>query len=540
MIGRKSLLIAGSQIFARLLGWFGIVILAKFWGSFAPEALGVIGFAIAFLAIFAILADLGFDSAHVKRISEGKDLGTCIGTYIAIKLLLVTLMVVAIFAGIYIWKTYLNGGFTDATTESVVYVFVAYYVFLTLRKISTFTFGGTKEIVKRQITMTAENIAKIPLIIFVVFAGAVIGTRVRIIPTSEWPEFLQPLQSFMAQHALGSLAMAYVFGIIFSFFVGLCFLRRYKIKKPSKKMAKSYFVFALPIMLIAIIGVLSTNIDKIMIGYFWSAKHVGFYFTVQQVLEIITVLALAVEAVLFPTLSEFHALKNIEGIKLKTRQAERYISMIIVPVAVVIIVLVKPVINILLSGSFLPAASVLVTLTFYAYLMSMMIPYSALIGGVDKPSIAAKIGIVVCIVNISLNFLFIPEKGLLSFIGINGPTGAAVATVISGLVGFIGLRLAARKLTKIKILQSHTPRHILAGVIMGLILFYLSGFVSDFRFFYLIAFAFLGLGIYLLILYLLREFKKEDFKFFLSIFNPKEMAKYVSSELKSKPPKDKK
>ena len=104
--------------------------------------------------------------------------------------------------------------------------------------------------------------------------------------------------------------------IIFSFLIGLWFLRHYKIKKPTKTMAKSYFVFALPIMLIAVIGVISTNVDKIMIGYFWTKVEVGYYFTVQQVLEIITVLALAVEAVLFPTLSEFHSLKNFEGIKI--------------------------------------------------------------------------------------------------------------------------------------------------------------------------------------------------------------------------------
>lgn len=540
MIGKKSLLIASSQIFAKILGWLGVVILAKFWGGFAPEALGVIGFALAFLSIFSIISNLGFDSAHVKRISEGKDIGTCIGTFFSIKLILITIMVITIFIGIYIWKTYLGGGFTDATTESVVYVFIAYYVFLSLRNISTFTFGGTKEIVKRQIIMTFENIVKVPLMIFVVLAGAIIGNRVNVQPAFEWPDFLQPLQNFMANHAFGSLAMTYVFGILISFFIGLWFLSHYKIKKPSKEMAKSYFVFAFPIMLISVIGVISTNIDKIMIGYYWTKVEVGYYFTVQQVLEIITVLALAVEAVLFPTLSEFHSLKNFEGIKMKTLQAERYISMIIVPVAVVIIVLVKPVIRIMLSGSFLPAASILITLVFYSYIMSMMIPFSSLIGGVDRPGIAARISVVVCLVNITLNYLFIPENGFLSFIGINGPTGAGVATVLSGLVGFIGLRLAAKKLTKIKILQSHSPRHIVAGIIMGAVLYYLSGFVSYFRFYYLIAFAFLGLGIYLFILFLIKEFKKEDFKFFMGIFNPKEMAKYVSSELKSKPPKDKK
>lgn len=33
------------------LGWIGLVILAKFWGGFVPEAMGIVGFAVAFLEL---------------------------------------------------------------------------------------------------------------------------------------------------------------------------------------------------------------------------------------------------------------------------------------------------------------------------------------------------------------------------------------------------------------------------------------------------------------------------------------------------------
>lgn len=79
-------------------------VLAKFWGSFAPTALGIVGFAIAFLALFSFISDLGFGGAHIKRISEGKDLGKCIGTYAAIQLVLITTMVAVVLGGILIWK----------------------------------------------------------------------------------------------------------------------------------------------------------------------------------------------------------------------------------------------------------------------------------------------------------------------------------------------------------------------------------------------------------------------------------------------------
>jgi O-antigen/teichoic acid export membrane protein len=115
MIARKSALIVGTQFFVRLLGWIGLVILAKLWGGFAPEAMGIIGFAMAFLALFNIIADLGFSHAHVKRVSEGKDLGTCISTFASIKVILTGLMVLLVFIAIYIWKNLLC--FHESSTD---------------------------------------------------------------------------------------------------------------------------------------------------------------------------------------------------------------------------------------------------------------------------------------------------------------------------------------------------------------------------------------------------------------------------------------
>jgi len=362
MIARKSAFIIGTQFFTRFLGWIGLIVLAKLWGGFAPEALGIIGFAMAFLAMFNIVADLGFSQAHVKRISEGKDLGACIGLYAAIKLILTSLMVTVVFAAVYIWKNFFDGGFTDATTESIIIVFVVYYIFLNLAQIAIVTFQGRREIAKRQVTGIFENIVKVPLIILVALAGVSIVGVVSIAPAVNWPNFLQPLQHFIAIHAIGSFAMAYVFSAATTFFVGIWLLRKYPIKKPSFNLFKSYFSFALPIMLISVIGVISVNIDKIMIGYFWTSVEVGYYFTVQQILQIILVFSSAVGIVLFPTLSGHHASKNFEKIKETTHLAERYISMVTIPPIIFVIVFANPVINIMLSSAFLPAASVLITL----------------------------------------------------------------------------------------------------------------------------------------------------------------------------------
>jgi O-antigen/teichoic acid export membrane protein len=549
MIAKKSLIIVISHYISQLLGLAGLVVLAKFWGDAAPAALGTIAFAMSFISLFGIISDLGFSSAHIKRISEGKNLGKCIGTFAAIKIILTIVLVIGVIGTIFILKYVLNRGFYDATTESVVIIVLFHAIFNNLKVIPINTFSGTKEIAKLQLTQLTENIVKTPLTIFVALAGvsgifiANTNSYISVDPVVEWPSFLQPLQRFISTHAIGSLAMTYVFGMLGVCIVGFWFLRKYPIKRPSLSLCKNYTTFAIPITIASIVATITVNVDKIMIGFFWTSTEVGYYFTVQRVLAFITILSTAVGTVLFPTISSFHAKKNLDKIKEKTRLAERYISMVMIPPIVVTIIFVNPIINIVLSDVYLPAAPVLIILVFWPFVRGITIPYSLLIQGMNKPIITASFSIISCLTNIILNFLFIPSNGLLSniniggyYISISGPSGAALATVLSVFVIFFGFRRWAKKLSGIKLIQTHTIRHIISGSIMGAILYYIAYMTPIFahiHWYYLIILALMGLGIYLVFLFLLKEFKKEDLSFFLDIINPKNTIKYFSNELKN-------
>lgn len=541
MIGRKSFLIVTTHYITDLLGFFGLIILSKLWGGFAPEALGIIGFAMSFISLFSIITDLGFSSAHVKRVSEGKDLGTCIGTYAAIKLLLTGLMVLSIFVTIFIWKNIFHGDFYDATTESVIIVMVFYSLFTNLQKIATQTFIARKEIAKLQTTRMFENFVKLPLTIVVALAGVSVMGRV-ISPSVIWPETLQPLQRFLAQHATGALAMTYLAGIMATFFVGIWLMRRYPVKKPSLPLAKNYFSFALPLAISSVVSTIAHNVDKVMIGYFWASTSVGYYFAFQRLIAFITVLYISVGTILFPTISKQHAENDMKGAINTVHLAERYISMVLIPPLVVTFVFAKPAINIFLDSSFLPASSVFILLVVYAFVRGMTTPYSNLISGINRPDISAKFGITICVTNIIFNYLLIPRNGLLSNIQIggftfviNGATGAAFSTVLAFSIAFVGMRIVSKRLTGIKILQSHTPRHIVAGAVMGVVLYFIAYKTVLFpviRWYTLIGFAVFGLAIYLAVLFVLKEFTKKDFSFFLSIIRPKDMFSYIKSELK--------
>jgi len=540
MLSRKSSLIVTVNILSAFISWIGLVVIVRLWGGFAPTAVGIIGFGLAFVGMFNVIADLGFSAAHVKRISEGKDLGECIGTYATIKILLIVIMAALVIGGIAIWKYALHNEFFDATKESVIYVFILYYIFSNLALIALQTFVGRKEIAKREFSRAFEPFVRVPLMIFVAFAGvtgiAMIAPElgIDVISPVTWPTFLLPIQKFVATHAVVALAMCYAIGFGAVFLVATWLLRKYPIKRYNKEMAKSYLVFALPVMLLSVTSIIAANVDKVMLGYFWTFKEVGYYFSVQRITSLLLAVPAAVGTVLFPTISEYHARENLKGIKEVTHLAERYISMVAIPLITIVIIFPKPIINIVLSSAFLPAASTLVMLTVYVFVFSLTWPYISLITGINRPDIAAKIGVSICVANIWLNYLFIPEWGLLSPLGITGPVGAATATVLSQLVGFVGLRVAAMRLTGIKVMQTNTPRHIAAGVVMGIVLYYLNSLVPLVRWYHLIGFALVGVAVYVGVLFIIREFKKRDLKFFLDLAQPMGMLEYIRSELKGK------
>ncbi|MBU2565591.1 MAG: flippase [Candidatus Thermoplasmatota archaeon] len=537
MIARKTMLIILTQAVNAVLGLIGLFILAKLWGNFAPTSLGIIGFAMSFLGMFNFISDLGFGGAHIKRISEGKDMGKCIGTYITVKLVLVTAMVAVVLGGIFVWKTLLHQDFYDATTESVIYVMLLYYVLMAFASVPLATFGARKEIAKAQVPMISETLFRVPLMILVASAGvvgiSVIKPELKDIHPFVWPSFLRGIQDFIASHAVGSLASTYALGAFAMLILGLFFFRGYPISRPDKEYFKSYFAFALPTMLVSAIAVVSTNIDRVMIGYFWSAEDVGFYFSAQKIAFFVLAISTSVGALLFPTISSYHAKNQFSDIRRTVTLALRYASMVVCPIIVFIIVFRKPVIDVALSSAFYPAAPVLVVLLIYVLIVSLSNPYALMVTGMNRPGLAAKAGFIVCVTNIVLNILFIPKNGTLSIFGINGSTGAAIATAISGFIGLIMFMFLSKRLVGIKI--SKKPLlHMSAACVMGCLLYYLSTLTAFVRWYHLVFFGIIGLVAYLGILYLFKEFTREDLNFFLDTVNPKEMAGYVKSELKRK------
>lgn len=508
MIARKSAFIIVTHLLSGLLGYVGLKFIALYM---QPWEFGIIGFAFGLVSLFSFFGNLGFDSAHVKRVSEGKKLSTCIGTFAAIKIVLAGVLVASVIVTISIWKYVIGRGFETPLHEQAIYLMLFYYVLYTLTQTITSTFVAKKEIAKSQISLFSYNLVRIAATIVVAYTG------------------------------MGVLALAYTYflGELFHFFLAFILFRKYPVEKPSKKYLKSYASFAFPMAIASVSAVVMSNIDKVTIQLFWGAQQVGEYFAVYNLSQFLIIFSSAVGVLLFPTISEHFNNNKTVAIRDITLKAERYLSMIVFPIIILMVVLASPIIFILLSAKYAAALPVLQIAPFFILFAVMLNPYEKQLAGMNMPKLVRNRIIIMMIINVILNLLLVPTDirsiGLYNLPGL-GATGAAIATVVSYFVALVYTRYTAFKIANIKGNRS-VILHGIAAALMGLVIYYLTDYtlyITVTRWYHLVIVSLFGLAIYYGILYLLREFKKDDFDLFIDTLNIKKMFAYISDELRKK------
>ena len=307
-----------------------------------------------------------------------------------------------------------------------------------------------------------------------------------------------------------------------------------------KEYLKMYLKFAVPMMIPVIFALITSYVDKVMLGYYWTSEVVGYYFSVQRISTMIMMIPAAIGIVLFPTISSLHIKyrqnrdKRNREIAILAKKSVRFTSMVTMPIVCVFVVFSIPVIDIVLNSSFRPGSSSMQILAIYTFVASILIPYHFVVLGMNRPGLTAKIFAASGLMNITLNLLLIPRNGMLAGIGINGPAGAATATLVSSLVMFAGMFYYAGKLTKKRMMQNRIFLHIFAGIPASLLMMWLAEFADPIRWFHMVPLTLAGLGAYLGVLCALGEFRKPELRFFLETVNPLLLFRHVKDEVRDK------
>ena len=186
------------------------------------------------------------------------------------------------------------------------------------------------------------------------------------------------------------------------------------------------------------------------------------------------VFSIAISAAVFPTLSHYASLGQVGRMRDTVQQAIRWILFLTLPTAIVMIVLRRPIVNLLFQyGSFGPEARELTQAAFLFY--SLGLAGHALVQILARVYFASRdtqTPLALTLISIGLNVVL--SVSLAPFLGINGLALAnSIATLVEAALLFI--LLASRARLRLVGLGVSTLKQISASLLMGVAMF---GFIN--------------------------------------------------------------
>ncbi len=496
MIARKSALNFGTTIFCRFLGLISLVVVALYMG---PVPIGMIGYAEGIIGLFTIFATMGLGATHRKIVSEGQDIGKCVGTFAIIKVS-ITAFWVLVFA---LWIVYFYKPKSLFSEEFLVLVILATSaIVLGFLDIFKETFLGKREIAKVSLTqIIAQVVETITKVLVAILGFGVI---------------------FLA----GSTLLFYIVWIILL----VILFRGIPVSRPDSILFKRYVTFSMSVGFVSVLAHLALNINKMMIGYFAGMESLGEYIFPLRISTMISMFGSSLGLVLMPAMSSADAKGKTERVNKLVTVSMRYISLILMPLIFTIIILASFFFPIVFGTDFDSSSELLRILSIIAFLNVISRPYLTQIISVGNLRAMIIIGFSTVLPQIFSALVLIPDN----LFGYNlfglGALGAVYATLIGVLcritLGFYYCTLSNTQ--KIKSILG-LSKQALIGVAILLVWVHLELSVTNSI--CLIVSAFVILSVYWLGLFAIKELYKEDIIFFMDLFNPRKMFNYISDEM---------
>lgn len=224
----------------------------------------------------------------------------------------------------------------------------------------------------------------------------------------------------------------------------------------------------------------------------------------------------ALTVILLPVVSKSTAEGNLERTAKIISNSLRLMVILLVPSVILMAVFSRPIIKIFYSAKYIDAAYPMAILVVGVGFLTIFYVMSFVMNGAGKTKIPMVISIFGVVLNVVLNYILIKKYALI---------GSAVATSITSFVIMLIMLYYLYRDFRVSIKILSILKIALAGVLM----YFLAQLFSQGEFIFIL-WSIILFAFYLLVLYLLKEIKKEDLEFFKGIISRKKKAE-VEEEL---------
>lgn len=216
-----------------------------------------------------------------------------------------------------------------------------------------------------------------------------------------------------------------------------------------------------PVLYWQLISLAYYKVDVILLGALRTEAEVGWYAAAYKMFEVIIMFGwLAVQALL-PLMSRFYQTSK-EALIILFEKTMKYVWIAGLGVAVLMMALAGPVVNLLLPSDYTPAINVLKVLGFAVPFMVGCVIFGNLFVAMNLQGRMAKWSVFSLVVNVGLNLVLIPRYGVM---------GAALTTLLSEVLTFmLFYGFAAYFLRQVHFIEVFVLPAVAAGVLLGVLL----------------------------------------------------------------------
>lgn len=399
-VGQKSFLVTIGNVISRVINFAFAIVVGRLLGA---EVYGEYTYLISFLSFFLILSKLGIGSGAVHYMPLYKDDPKERHSISSLVLMIPVLTSLIIIAFLAIFSGSIATNFLNHPEYRTNFLLLSPSIlFIGLQSGMLSLIRSTKRI-KEQVYVKNLIVPGSKLVLLAVF---VLAFR------------MQNIYSLIIPYYL------YTTGVV----IFLAWrLRVYGIMGPlsfSGPMAKRLLYFSMPLLFSGMVGVISGNIDKFMIGYLMDSTQVGIYRIARQFAALTTLAYASLHTTISPVIAELYHNHKTDELKELYVVSTKWVSVFNM-LLFGILLLLAPDLMRSVGPEFVAGSTALIIIGAGLIVNAMTGTADSINIMTGHPRYSLYTKIVVLGSNIIFNYLLIPRYGIV---------GAAVATMIATIL----------------------------------------------------------------------------------------------------------
>jgi len=276
-----------------------------------------------------------------------------------------------------------------------------------------------------------------------------------------------------------AVIFSYVLGVIISLLVAYLYAKskipiifeKHNLDNASKKEIKrKLFAYSWPLIFLGIISGILPYIDSFVIGFFKGVAEVGLYNAAVPIAGLMVLAPNIFVRLFFPLITKEFSKKNYHVVSELSKQVEKWILILNLPLFFLIIIFPGAFINLLFGIEFL-TPDVELSLRFLSiglFFFSLSMTFHNLMQMKGKSKLILTNILIVAFLNLILNIFLIPKYGI---------SGAAFSTMIGNIILSIFLVIQVKYYTSVTPIRRKMGHIFLSAIISSSILILLNNFL---------------------------------------------------------------